>query len=300
MKKRKRSRGCFPGILVTILFGLATGYIVYIAATQPERMTLLLTQSEPAPAIARAADEPEGNYNLEIELPGMESHFSFFNYYIADRRGEYEAYKAVNPALTDEEVVWHVNADLHRIPFIDAELIRHSNPLLVNPYNRLPEYFMPAALEIIDEYGRLATPETISAFNRIQTAALDEEIYLYVQSAYRTIAHQRELYEQAGENGMVARPMFSEHHTGRALDLGGVDGLLDVNGPTKTGRWVAEHAHEYGFIIRYTEANRHITGYPDEPWHITYVGEAIARAMKNNGYGSLEEYVAKNPGAALP
>ena len=36
--------------------------------------------------------------------------------------------------------------------------------------------------------------------------------------------------------------------------------------------WLAEHAHEYGFIIRYPKGKENITGYKYEPWHIRYVG----------------------------
>jgi D-alanyl-D-alanine carboxypeptidase len=133
----------------------------------------------------------------------------------------------------------------------------------------------------------------------MQADALAQGHNLYVQSAYRTIERQRELYSQAGGDGAVARPGYSEHHTGRALDLGGPGGLLDQHGATGTGRWVAENAYLYGFIVRYTAANQHVTGYKDEPWHITFVGEAIAMAMARGGYGSLEEYIAKNPGAGL-
>jgi D-alanyl-D-alanine carboxypeptidase len=94
--------------------------------------------------------------------------------------------------------------------------------------------------------------------------------------------------------------MFSEHHTGRALDLWGPAGLLDQEGATDTGRWVAENAHQYGFIIRYKEDSREITGYIYEPWHITWVGVKISTEMREGNYGSLEEYIGKNPDARLP
>jgi D-alanyl-D-alanine carboxypeptidase len=289
----KKKRGCLPGFIVTLMFAAATGYIVFVAVTQPDRLTLLFRQPDTAPAIAQAAEGGESPY-------APANPFETFHFYIPDKQPEYEIYRTDNPSLTDEEVVWRVNAGLNRPFFSEPYLITDQNPLLVNPYNRLPDFFTPISLEAIDRHGRLATPETVRAFNCMQTGALAEGFNLYVQSAYRTVEYQRELYNQAGGDGAVARPGFSEHHTGRALDLGGPDGLLDSRGPTDTGRWVAAHAHEYGFIVRYAANNTDITGYMHEPWHITFVGEAISREMNADGYGSLEEYTAKNPGAALP
>ena len=37
--------------------------------------------------------------------------------------------------------------------------------------------------------------------------------------------------------------------------------------------WLTEHAHEYGFIIRYTKEGVNETGYAFEPWHVRYLGE---------------------------
>jgi D-alanyl-D-alanine carboxypeptidase len=236
----------------------------------------------------------------EAYLPPGDNIFLLYHYYIEDNLPYYLSYREAHPLLSAAEVTWKVNAGLHRVPFEDAAVINYPNPLLVNPFHRLPENFIPPDLAEIDEHGRLATPQTIDAFRRMREGAQRAGFDIAVQSAYRTIARQRELYEQAVEANSVARPMFSEHHTGRALDLWGPDGLMDLNGPTDVGRWVKENAHEYGFIIRYTYENQHITGYIYEPWHITFVGETIARAMHENNYGSLEEYVAKHPGARLP
>jgi D-alanyl-D-alanine carboxypeptidase len=222
-----------------------------------------------------------------------------FDYYIADKEQEYRDYWTLNPELTAEDVVWMVNTGLNRDFFEDPVEITDEIPLLINPYNKLPDDFVPAELADADGAGRQLTPETISAFRKMRDAAALEGYTLAIASAYRTIEYQRGLRERAGKDGAVARAAFSEHHTGRTLDLAGPDGLLDENGTTPRGLWVAEHAHEYGFIVRYTEENTHITSYIPEPWHITYVGSAIANDIRDGGYGSLEEYVAKNPGVKL-
>jgi D-alanyl-D-alanine carboxypeptidase len=276
------------------LFIAAAGYLVYIFITEPERLNIGGAR-QLVPALAEVDEFGDEEAEPEIDNP-----FEEIVYYIPAYLNEYISFRAVNPYMDDSEIVWRVNARLHLNAFYDAEVITYPNPLLVNPYHRLPDSFIPIELEVIDEHGRLAAPEAIRAFRLLQEAGALAGHNIRVQSAYRTIDRQRELYEQSTRDGAVARPGFSEHHTGRALDLAGPDGLLDINGPSPTGRWVAEHAHEFGFIIRYPAGFTHITGYIYEPWHITYVGTEISNMMHENGYSSLEEFVAKNPDMKLP
>jgi D-alanyl-D-alanine carboxypeptidase len=305
-------------------------YIVFIALTQPERLipgdapafaeagVQEAGGSEGGAAETDAAGAPDGAVNapepgsgtpdlsgggadlfLEGEAVGVENIFTQFAYYEPDKLRSYENFQSRRSELDAGEVVWMVNAGLDGAFYENAEVVSGGNPLLINPYHRLPEDFVPEELAYIDESGRQATPETVEAFYRLRDAARGEGYDLAVQSAYRTLDYQRGLYERESGDGAVARPAYSEHHTGRALDLWGPDGLLDESGPTPTGQWVARHAHEFGFIVRYTAENQAVTGYIYEPWHITYVGTAIAGEMRSGGYGSLEEYVAKNPQAGL-
>ena len=51
-------------------------------------------------------------------------------------------------------------------------------------------------------------------------------------------------------------------------------------GETAAGKWLAKHAHEYGFILRYPKGKERITGYQYEPWHFRYVGRELAAALK--------------------
>ena len=76
-----------------------------------------------------------------------------------------------------------------------------------------------------------------------------------------------------------ARPGYSEHQTGLAIDVStGCIGyrLLETFANTNEGKWLAENAHNYGFVIRYPEDKTEITGYAYEPWHLRYVGIELA------------------------
>jgi D-alanyl-D-alanine carboxypeptidase len=68
--------------------------------------------------------------------------------------------------------------------------------------------------------------------------------------------------------------------------------LVQSFGDTPTGKWVAEHAHEYGFVVRYLKGKEAITGYEYEPWHLRYVGVDLATQLYKNKL-TLEEYLLK-------
>lgn len=55
--------------------------------------------------------------------------------------------------------------------------------------------------------------------------------------------------------------------------------LVEAFEETPEGQWVAENAHEHGFVIRYPKGKSDITGYNYEPWHLRYVGQEIATSI---------------------
>lgn len=297
-RKRRHTRSGVLAFFVTILLvwtGVLVAYTAYLVRVQSIQTVETVA---------------------EVETLNPFTAFLFFVSYL---QPEYEAFHLRRPYLDYECVVWKVNAGLNRPFFTAAEVTTEAIPLLINAFNRLPYDFVPHELIPIDAAGRTATPETVIAFRTMQDSALSDGFNLVVTSAFRGIVSQEEIFERNGGLPFVyyncqtygrisiallplsvMPPGFSEHHTGRALDLMGADGaLLDINAPSVMGRWVAENAHRYGFIVRYTEANSHITGVICEPWHITYVTRDIAMAMYLGEYGSLEEFVARNPDASL-
>jgi D-alanyl-D-alanine carboxypeptidase len=80
--------------------------------------------------------------------------------------------------------------------------------------------------------------------------------------------------------------------------MSGIDGKYaaeDGFATTKEAAWLAKHASEYGFILRYPKGKENITGYQYESWHIRYVGTKISTAIAERGI-TLEEYL----GNAIP
>lgn len=115
-------------------------------------------------------------------------------------------------------------------------------------------------------------------------------------SGFRSYTYQTELYNsyvqkdgQAVADRTSARPGHSEHQTGLAFDFVDTTGQLLGEGIQDGAvEWLAEHAHEYGFIVRYLDGKEHITGYMAETWHIRYVGD-LAEEIYRSGL-TLEEF----------
>jgi len=115
-----------------------------------------------------------------------------------------------------------------------------------------------------------------------------------VSATHRTAAYQQGLVDaKPGLLGSyLAQPGHSEHHTGYAVDMhvyrnGLTYEMIDF---PATFDWLYENMHKYGYIVRYTEEKKHITGLSAEPWHFRYVGIPHAAYIKENNL-ALEEYI---------
>jgi zinc D-Ala-D-Ala carboxypeptidase len=133
-------------------------------------------------------------------------------------------------------------------------------------------------------------------------AAEEKGLELLAQSGYRSYDTQASIFafnsDQKGEevaNQTSSRPGQSEHQTGLSMDVTSPEvnyELVEAFGETKEGKWLAENAHEYGYIIRYLKGKEYITGYQYEPWHLRYVGMKHAKKIYEQGI-TLEEYLQK-------
>lgn len=92
---------------------------------------------------------------------------------------------------------------------------------------------------------------TARAFLAMREAAARSGVDLWINSGYRTQEQQTLLYRawREGWGNGAARPGYSKHQSGRALDL-------DVRDPA-TFAWLKRHARRFGF--RRTVRS--------EPWH---------------------------------
>ena len=187
----------------------------------------------------------------------------------------------------------------------------HQDPtdilILVNKQNRAPA--VPVTLvkpDVTPTKPSVAEniymrPEAAQALEALFAGAAEEGITLYATSGYRSYSTQKAIFDRKAEergeqaaNRSVAKPGYSEHQTGLAMDIEGETtlgtGLTEAFGESPEGIWVAENCHEYGFIIRYPQDKTSITGYIYEPWHIRYVGVEAATEIAALGV-TFEEYI---------
>jgi D-alanyl-D-alanine carboxypeptidase len=118
-------------------------------------------------------------------------------------------------------------------------------------------------------------PPAAAAWRRMKTAAANDGVDLLAISGFRSVARQTEIIRGKLAAGvgisdilqLVAAPGCSEHHTGRALDIGSPDDpdLDERFARTKAFRWLCKHATKHGFSLSYPRGNSHGIGY--EPWH---------------------------------
>ncbi|MFT7219375.1 MAG: D-alanyl-D-alanine carboxypeptidase [Candidatus Azotimanducaceae bacterium] len=144
--------------------------------------------------------------------------------------------------------------------------------------------FCPDAIELADAgfdmFDRPCqmTAATLVAWKSMAKAALDDGVVLEVVSAFRSSVYQCEVIKKKLDSGRCieeiltvnAPPGYSEHHTGRALDLhaGDAEPLTDAFEETAAYSWLATHAKKFSFALSYPRDNK--WGIAFEPWHWCY------------------------------
>jgi D-alanyl-D-alanine carboxypeptidase len=156
-----------------------------------------------------------------------------------------------------------------------------------------PKVQNPFGLQMREE-AAIATVELARAMNEAGKGTL------ILNSGFRTYKNQQGLYNRTRETRglavaekLSARPGHSEHQLGLAADFsvkGSGCAIMVCFGSTEAGIWLAENAHEYGFVLRYPKGYKPITGFQYEPWHFRYVGIELATEMKTKGIKTLEEF----------
>lgn len=173
------------------------------------------------------------------------------------------------------------------------------NLVLVNKTNPLPADFTVTTGQLVNSL--LVDARILEDLNTMMADAEAQGVELIVCSAYRDIAYQTTLYQnkvqelvadgltqqeaEAKAATIVSYPGTSEHNSGLAVDLVTPEYQMLNEGyaDTDAAKWLAAHAPEYGFILRYPKGFEGITGIIFEPWHYRYVGREYAREITDSG-----------------
>jgi D-alanyl-D-alanine carboxypeptidase len=171
---------------------------------------------------------------------------------------------------------------------------------LVDKNHPLPEAYEPEDLVELKpgsyEVGRaglMLRREAAEALEVMAADARSEGLILRASSAYRSYDYQVQVYNRiVGEMGREAadresaRPGYSQHQTGLALDFGSID---DSFARTRAGRWILENGSRFGWSLSFPDGYEEVTGYRWESWHYRYVGRDLA-AFIDTWFGGVQQY----------
>lgn len=151
----------------------------------------------------------------------------------------------------------------------------------------LPLVAEPARLHFAghDRYRRplWLTAAAARAWHRMRAQALRDGVVLDAISGYRSHDYQLGIFERKLARGQTveqiltvnAAPGYSEHHSGRALDIGtpGEPPAEESFEHTPAFAWLRANAGAHGFVMSYPRDNPH--GIVYEPWHWCHGGSAV-------------------------
>jgi LAS superfamily LD-carboxypeptidase LdcB len=178
---------------------------------------------------------------------------------------------------------------------------------LVDTILRVPKAYAPPDLVRVVDLGVVGRGKVRSVM-AVDLKAMSDAVAaagspIGIQSAYRSYAEQEKVfahwvavhgYERALE--LSARPGHSEHQLGLAIDVRSdppVETLKGSWGATPAGKWMREHAWEYGFVMSYPKGKMTVVCYDYEPWHFRYVGRELAAKVHASGL-TLRQYLWAN------
>ena len=184
---------------------------------------------------------------------------------------------------------------------------------LVNPTHTLASDYVPA--DLIDcghtrkdgrdtQKMREAAAKALQAF--LSEGAKNGVTDVTVTSAYRSYSYQNYLFNMYCDEHQYkfatreecekyvltfsTKPGTSEHQSGLCCDMHNIP-AADVSFAEKAeAKWLAENCYRFGFILRYPEGKKSVTGIIYEPWHFRFVGREAATEMHELGL-CLEEYI---------
>ncbi|MDQ5913668.1 MAG: zinc D-Ala-D-Ala carboxypeptidase [Patescibacteria group bacterium] len=213
-----------------------------------------------------------------------------------------------NSSMLNEDILSDTEAE--QKSYLDIKSAT-SQYVLVNKSNQVkPQDYRPADLVVADVDVSSSDTKDEQSVREIVKSSLEkmmrdakaEGLNLVMNSGFRSYSSQSFYFnnyvKQSGLEAakkFSAQPGYSEHQTGLSFDLSykNRECYLEICfAETKAGKWLADNAHKYGFILRYPEGKESITGYQYEPWHFRFLGEDIAKDVYEKKL-TYEEYLSE-------
>ena len=244
------------------------------------------------------------DYILTLEYNNDLTNLIKEKYFLEKNLKSYLEYlKDSNKNMNDVVAIVNVkaNKDWYTDP-IKTDLSK-GHLMLTNKFNSLDNTYNSDSMVTVSKqysYGenQMLTEETFNAFLNMFNAAKKENLTLIINSSFRSYEDQEEVYNDLkstrGEeyaNKIAAKPGFSEHQTGMAVDIQTYGSKASTFEEFDEFKWLSNNAHKYGFILRYPKDKEYLTGYEYESWHYRYVGVEAATYIHENNI-TFDEYYA--------
>lgn len=269
-----------------------------------QNINKLLAKEYNAEEINYIISQQVNNINILLDM----KHFEILNYkditnFDITKIDRYIAYQEKNTNYDTKTVVTYVNIGLDLKGYSSYtsytnEEAQNDLTILVNKYHKLPDDYEPNDLVYLSYtnggYRYQLRKEAALHFEELTEVAKIDNVIFYPFSAYRSFTTQTTLYNnykrRDGEekaDTYSARPGFSEHQTGLAIDVR--SSTLNDNLTNKDYEWMLNNSYKYGFIVRYPKGKQHITQFIEEPWHIRYLGVELATKVHDSNL-TYDEY----------
>ena len=287
MYKRKGSRtGMAPIVAVILLAVVCIVVVLLLRGKAPEQDPLPDSSAPSTTAPTTAAPTSEAPLTIDNVVTTQDATTS--------EPDTSEAPSTSEPTTKENADTGRIVVDVNREDWYF---------IVVNAGREMPEGYVPELKQILST-GIYMDYRVAPHYEEMYLAAKEDGITLTPYSGYRSYDRQKNNYNNLTKSYMsqynlseadarakaatvILPPGTSEHNLGFAMDICGTESSFSG---TKEYAWLQQHAHEYGFILRYTAEKQPITGIIPEPWHWRYVGVENAEMIKNSGL-CLEEYL---------
>ncbi len=308
LKKQVKVNFCILVIvIVAIIFGINKYKEYKYHQTNEYKLTLVGYTLDESKLIIDKLNDKNEEYFVNNEKNNYIIDLLHEKYFLEKYLYEYLDYKKANKKKSNSDVVAIVNVRANK-EWYDKDTVKPTNLdmgnlILVNKFNYLDSSFIPSDITNINlsfAYStNSVTKDCNDAYITMASKAKEDGIVLLVNSSYRNYERQESVYKEfyyskgvSYADQYAARAGYSEHQTGLAIDVftNGAS-TTDTFEESDAYKWLQDHAHEYGFILRYPKDKEYLTGYSYESWHYRYLGVETATKVYESGL-TYDEYYA--------
>ncbi len=312
LKLKKKARNILLISIVLILFlsiGLHSAIKIHkqkeYEKTYEYKLTNVGYSLDDTKILLDKLKDKEIDYLLKNDKSDLYLNIIKEKYFIYDNFYKYIEYYNKNKDKDLRSIVEIINTNRNKEYYTETydTDISKGYLLITNKYYHLNETYTPNNLVAFsttyawgDKGSKQVTQDTYDAYMNMWKASHENGYYLMVSSAYRDYNKQVSVYDEyktkSGEkyaDSIAARPGFSEHQTGYALDIFEKGYTQKTFETSDSYKWLQDNAHKFGFIERYPKDKENITGFTYESWHYRYIGVEAATYIHDN-HITFDEY----------